>query len=234
MGYYKYRKIWVKKMVKLKNDWDNFFENECKKDYFKELFQFLKYEYENEIIYPLKDDLFNAFLLTEYNSVKAVIIGQDPYHGENQAHGLAFSVLKGEKIPPSLKNIYKELNRDLGIEIPSHGNLINWAKQGVLLMNAVLTVRAGQANSHKGKGWEIFTDNVIKYLNSREKPIVFLLWGADAQKKEKFITNKNHLVLKSVHPSPLSASRGFLGCGHFSKVVDFLQKNDMKIDFKLD
>jgi len=219
-------------MVTIDNDWKDFFEKEKNKEYFKSLMDFIKEDGKKHRIFPENGDLFNAFLMTPYNKVKAVIIGQDPYHGENQAHGLAFSVKKGEKIPPSLRNIYKELESDLGIKNPGHGNLDHWAKEGILLLNAVLTVREGEAASHRNKGWEIFTDNVIKYLNMREKPMVFFLWGNDAQKKEALITSKSHLVLKSVHPSPLSASRGFFGCGHFSKCKEFLAKNGIDIDFK--
>lgn len=221
-------------MVSVNNDWKQFLEEEFKKDYFKNLSGFLEKEYKYNTVYPKKENIYNAFLLTPYSEVKIVIIGQDPYHGENQAHGLAFSVLKGQKIPPSLRNIYKELNRDLNLPIPTHGNLESWAKNGVLLLNTVMTVIEGKPNSHKGKGWEVFTDDVIRYLNCREKPMVFFLWGADAQKKESLITNKNHLILKSVHPSPLSASRGFFGCGHFSKAREFLRKNDIEIDFSIE
>ena len=220
-------------MVTVNNDWKDFFEKEKNKEYFKNLMDFLKEDAKHYKIFPEKQDIFNAFLLTPYSNVKAVIIGQDPYHGENQAHGLAFSVKKDEKIPPSLRNIYKELESDLGIEKPSHGNLEDWAKNGILLLNAVLTVREGEAASHRNKGWEVFTDNVIRFLNDRESPVVFFLWGADAQKKETLITNKSHLILKSVHPSPLSASRGFFGCGHFSKCRDFLSKNGIDIDFNI-
>lgn len=220
-------------MININNDWKDFFDNEKQKDYFKTLMDFIREDSEQYKIFPEEQDIFNAFLLTPFRDVKAVIIGQDPYHGENQAHGLAFSVKKGEKIPPSLRNIYKELESDSGIKKPSHGNLEDWAREGILLLNAVLTVRQGQAASHRNKGWEIFTDNVIRYLNDKKTPIVFFLWGADAQKKETLITNKSHLILKSVHPSPLSASRGFFGCRHFSKCKEFLQKNGTDIDFNI-
>ena len=171
------------------------------------------------------EDIFNALKLTSFKDTKVVIIGQDPYHGFGQAHGLCFSVKKGVVPPPSLKNIYKELKNDIGFEIPNHGELTSWAKQGVLLLNNVLTVREGLPNSHKGKGWEIFTDRVIGELNKKETPVVFLLWGANAQKKAEIITNPKHYKLMTVHPSPLSASRGFFGCRHFSKTNEILQKN---------
>ncbi|MBQ6933811.1 MAG: uracil-DNA glycosylase, partial [Clostridia bacterium] len=170
---------------------------------------------------------------TAYNDVKVVILGQDPYHGVNQAHGLSFSVQHGVAAPPSLVNIFKELHDDIGFEIPDHGNLLKWAQNGVLLLNTVLTVREGKPNSHKGMGWEIFTDTVITHLNSREKPMVFLLWGANARSKKKLITNPNHLILETVHPSPLSAYNGFFGCRHFSKAKAFLQKNGTDIDWSL-
>lgn len=213
------------------NDWDEFLEGQFRQNYYKQLQKFLCREYETETIYPAQSQWFTAFQLTPYKDVKVVILGQDPYHGPNQAHGLAFSVPKGEKIPPSLKNIFKELEGDMGIAPPSHGNLESWARQGVLLLNTVLTVRAGQANSHRGKGWESFTDAAIAHLNEREKPMVFLLWGSNAQQKEALITNPRHFVLKAAHPSPLSASRGFFGCGHFSKSCQFLHEHSMKIDF---
>ena len=205
-------------MVKFDNDWDEILKGEFHKPYYKELHEFLKKEYSTDTIYPDMYDIFNALKYTPYNKVKVLILGQDPYHEPGQAHGLAFSVQKGVKIPPSLVNIYKELHDDIGFEIPDHGYLKEWADRGVLLLNAVLTVRRGQANSHKGKGWEIFTDEVIKKLNERKEPIVFILWGANARSKKKFITNPNHHILESVHPSPLSAYRGFFGGKYFSKV----------------
>ena len=212
-------------MVNLGNDWDNILADEWQKPYYLELRKFLKQEYSTQTVYPNMEDIFNALKLTSFKDTKVVIIGQDPYHGFGQAHGLCFSVKKGVVPPPSLKNIYKELKNDIGFEIPNHGELTSWAKQGVLLLNNVLTVREGLPNSHKGKGWEIFTDRVIGELNKKETPVVFLLWGANAQKKAEIITNPKHYKLMTVHPSPLSASRGFFGCRHFSKTNEILQKN---------
>ena len=212
-------------MVNLGNDWDNILADEWQKPYYLELRKFLKQEYFTQTVYPNMNDIFNALKLTSFENTKVVIIGQDPYHGFGQAHGLCFSVKKGVVPPPSLKNIYKELKSDIGFEIPNHGELTSWAKQGVLLLNNVLTVREGLPNSHKGKGWEIFTDRVIGELNKKENPVVFLLWGANAQKKAEIITNPKHYKLITVHPSPLSASRGFFGCKHFSKTNEILQKN---------
>lgn len=213
------------------NDWDQFLKEQFRQKYYKQLINFLIGEYEKNTIYPAPSQWFTAFQMTPYEQVKVVILGQDPYHGPKQAHGLAFSVPKGEKTPPSLRNIFKELEADMGITPPAHGNLESWARQGVLLLNTVLTVRAGQANSHRDKGWETFTDAAIAYLNQREKPMVFLLWGSNAQKKEALITNSRHYILKAAHPSPLSAHRGFFGCGHFSKTRRFLDEHRMKIDF---
>ena len=212
-------------MVNLGNDWDDILADEWQKPYYLELRKFLKQEYSTGTVYPNMNDIFNALKLTSFKDTKVVIIGQDPYHGFGQAHGLCFSVKKGVVPPPSLKNIYKELKNDIGFEIPNHGELTSWAKQGVLLLNNVLTVREGLPNSHKGKGWEIFTDRVIGELNKKETPVVFLLWGANAQKKAEIITNPKHFKLMTVHPSPLSASRGFFGCRHFSKTNEILQKN---------
>lgn len=212
-------------MVNLGKDWDDILADEWQKPYYLELRKFLKQEYSTQTVYPNMEDIFNALKLTSFKDTKVVIIGQDPYHGFGQAHGLCFSVKKGVVPPPSLKNIYKELKSDMGFEIPSHGELTSWAKQGVLLLNNVLTVREGLPNSHKGKGWEIFTDRVIGKLNKKETPVVFLLWGANAQKKAEIITNPKHFKLMTVHPSPLSASRGFFGCRHFSKTNEILQKN---------
>lgn len=214
-------------MVKLGNDWDIILADEWEKPYYKKLRVFLKEEYSTRTIYPDMLDIFNALKYTSFEDTKVVIIGQDPYHGEGQAHGLCFSVKKGVVPPPSLKNIYKELHSDIGFEIPTHGELISWAKQGVLMLNNVLTVREGMPNSHKGMGWETFTDRVISELNKKETPVVFLLWGANAQKKAEIITNPLHHKLISVHPSPLSASRGFLGCKHFSKTNEILEKNSI-------
>ncbi|MBE6750127.1 MAG: uracil-DNA glycosylase [Ruminococcaceae bacterium] len=212
-------------MVNIGNDWDNILADEWGKPYYKELRSFLKREYSTQKIHPDMHDIFNALKYTSFEDTKVVIIGQDPYHGEDQAHGLCFSVKEGVAFPPSLRNIFKELNADVGKEIPPHGCLTDWAKQGVLLLNAVLTVRDGCPNSHKGMGWETFTDRVISELNRKETPVIFLLWGAYAQKKAEIITNPIHKKLFSVHPSPLSASRGFLGCKHFSKtnklITDF-------------
>lgn len=214
-------------MVNIGNDWDNILADEWEKPYYKKLRAFLKSEYTTQNIHPDKNDIFNALKYTSFEDTRVVIIGQDPYHGENQAHGLCFSVKQGVMPPPSLKNIFKELNTDIGKPIPPHGELTDWAKQGVLLLNAVLTVRDGMANSHKGMGWEIFTDRVISELNKKTTPVVFLLWGTYAQKKAEIITNPIHKKLLSVHPSPLSASRGFMGCRHFSKTNKILQDNNI-------
>lgn len=221
-------------MVSIGNDWDEILAGEFEKTYYLQLREFLIGEYKSKIVYPDKKDIFNAIKFTPYENVKAVIIGQDPYHGKGQAHGLCFSVNKGIEIPPSLKNIYKELKSDLKIEPPNHGCLLGWAKEGVLLLNTVLTVREGEANSHKGKGWEELTDRIIIELNKREKPIVFILWGNNAKTKEALITNEKHLILKAAHPSPLSAHNGFWGCKHFSKANDFLRQFDEEINWKLD
>jgi len=206
----------------LKNDWHSLLEGEFKKDYYIELRKFLINEYKTKTIYPDMYDIFNALHYTKYEDVKVVILGQDPYHGPNQAHGLSFSVNPGVPAPPSLVNIFKELNDDLGCYIPNNGYLKKWTEQGILLLNTVLTVRAGQANSHKNMGWEYFTDKVISLLNSREEPIVFILWGKNAQSKQTIINNPNHCIIKSVHPSPLSAYRGFFGSKPFSKANQFL------------
>lgn len=219
----------------LKNNWNNVLDGEFDKEYYKKLREFLINEYKTKTIYPNMYDIFNALNFTDYNDVKVVILGQDPYHGPNQAHGLSFSVRTGVTTPPSLKNIYKELNSDLGCYIPNNGYLKKWADQGVLLLNTVLTVRAGEANSHKNKGWETFTDNVISKLNDREKPIVFILWGNNAISKKKLITNPNHFIIQSVHPSPLSASRGFFGSKPFSKANEFLKSiGEKEIDWQIE
>ena len=212
-------------MVNIGNDWDELLRGEFQKEYYLKLRQFLISEYNTHTIYPPMGDIFNALRATPYASVKAVILGQDPYHGAGQAHGMCFSVKKGVQPPPSLVNIFKELNADLGVPIPKHGQLTDWAKNGVLLLNTALTVREGQANSHRGMGWEIFTDRVIELLNERQQPIVFLLWGGNARAKKRLITSPQHLVLECAHPSPLSAYNGFFGCRHFSKTNEFLKAN---------
>lgn len=212
-------------MVNLGNSWDSILKEEFEKDYYLSLRKFLKEEYlgGKHRIFPEMNNIFNALKYTDYEDVKVVIIGQDPYHGYGQAHGLCFSVQKGVQPPPSLVNIFKELNTDLGINPPSHGELTSWAKSGVLLLNAVLTVREGMPSSHKGKGWETFTDKVIYHLNKREKPMVFMLWGNFAKSKTALIDTNKHLVLTAAHPSPLSAYNGFFGCGHFSTANRFLK-----------
>ena len=215
-------------MVHIGNDWDELLKGEFDKEYYQKLRKFLASEYRSRTIYPSMYDIFNALKYTPYHEVRAVILGQDPYHGPGQAHGLSFSVQKGLPVPPSLNNIYQELEDDVGFHRPSHGCLTQWAQGGVLLLNTVLTVREAQANSHKGKGWEIFTDTVIRHLNQREKPMVFLLWGGNAKAKASLITNPAHLVLTAAHPSPLSAYNGFFGCGHFSRANEFLLENGMK------
>lgn len=221
-------------MVSFNNSWDDVLKGEFDKTYYLKLREFLIKEYKSYLIYPDMYKIFEALKLTDYEDVKVVILGQDPYHGANQAHGLAFSVSPEVDIPPSLVNIYKELESDVGFKIPDNGYLVKWAKQGVLLLNTALTVRANMANSHRGKGWEIFTDQVIRLLSLREKPMVFLLWGKNASEKESLIDTGRHLVLKAPHPSPLSAHRGFFGCRHFSKANDFLTKNSIApIDWQL-
>ena len=215
-------------MVNLGNDWDNILANEWRKPYYILLRGFLKEEYKNKTIYPDMHNIFSALKYTSFENVKAVIIGQDPYHGPNQAHGLCFSVQKGVDIPPSLQNIYKELSADVDFEHPGHGYLVEWAKQGVLMLNTVLTVRAGAAASHRRMGWETFTDTVIEKLNEKQTPVVFLLWGKPAAEKAAKITNPLHLKLEAPHPSPLSAHRGFFGSKHFSKANEFLIKNGIE------
>ncbi|MCK9478827.1 MAG: uracil-DNA glycosylase [Firmicutes bacterium] len=221
-------------MIQFENEWDNILKEEFEKDYYLTLRKFLKDEYSAFTVYPDMYDIFNAFKNTSYNDVKAVILGQDPYHNPNQAHGMAFSVKAGAPIPPSLVNIFKELNSDVGTKTPKSGDLTAWAKQGVLLLNTILTVRRGAALSHSKKGWEAFTDNVISKLAEREKPIVFLLWGRSAQQKQALLSNTNHFVLTAAHPSPLSAFGGFFGCRHFSKTNKILQQNKIDpIDWEL-
>lgn len=223
-------------MVNIGNDWDRVLKGEFDKEYYLKLRRFLKSEYAHHTIYPDMYDIFNALKYTPYSGTKVVILGQDPYHGPNQAHGLSFSVQKGIMPPPSLVNIYKEIEREYGVKMPSdYGCLTKWAQQGVLLLNTTLTVRAHAANSHKDAGWQIFTDNVIKKLNERQTPCVFILWGSHAISKRKFIDETKHLVLTSPHPSPLSAYRGFFGCGHFRKANDFLTAHGMRpIDWTIE
>lgn len=219
----------------LKNDWKELLEDEFSKDYYQTLRQFLIEEYKTKKIYPDKYDIFNALHFTPYKDIKVVILGQDPYHGPGQAHGLSFSVNPSVKTPPSLLNIYKELNSDLGCYIPNNGYLKKWADQGVLLLNTSLTVRSGEANSHKNIGWQVFTDKIISLVNEKDDPVVFLLWGNNAIKKKELITNKRHLILTSVHPSPLSASRGFFGSKPFSKINIFLiSVNKDPIDWQIE
>ena len=221
-------------MSMIDNDWLVPLKKEFSKPYYKDLFEFVKNEYSTTVVYPPADDIFNAFHFTPLKDVKVLLLGQDPYHNVHQAHGLSFSVLPGNDIPPSLKNIYQELHDDLGCYIPNNGYLKKWADQGVLLLNTVLTVRAHQANSHQGKGWEQFTDAVIEAVNAQDRPIVIFLWGAPAR-KAKMLTNPKHLVLKAPHPSPLSAYRGFFGCKHFSKANEFLKANGVEpIDWQIE
>lgn len=216
------------------NDWDLLLADEYEKDYFINIKEFIDEEYSLKTIYPPYEDIFNAFKLTPFNNVKVVILGQDPYHEEGQAHGLAFSTPEGRPIPRSLKNIFKELHEEYDYPIPQSGCLESWAHQGVFLLNTVLTVEDGNANSHSKCGWQRFTDNVIKILNNQTQPIVFLFWGKQAEKKKELITNSNHLVLVTSHPSPFSARRGFLGSNHFKLANEFLKKNNIEeIDWKL-
>lgn len=222
-------------MPPISNDWAKALSPEYKKSYYRELFDFIGKEYATYEVFPPGDDIFNAFHLTPLSEVKCVIIGQDPYHNVGQAHGLCFSVKPDVDIPPSLVNIYKELCDDLGCYIPNNGYLVKWAKQGVLMLNAVLTVRAHHAASHQGKGWEQFTDAAIRAVNEQNRPIVFLLWGGFAGKKAGMLNNEKHLVLKAAHPSPLSAYKGFFGCKHFSRTNEFLEKNGVTpIDWQIE
>jgi uracil-DNA glycosylase len=220
-------------MVNIGNDWDGLLAEEFEKAYYLKLRKFLISEYRSHVIYPPKEDIFNALKYTPYSQVKAVIIGQDPYHGLGQAHGFCFSVKEGVTPPPSLKNIFKEIESDLAVKPPEHGCLRSWAEGGVLLLNTVLTVREGQPNSHKDKGWEKFTDKIIEILNNREEPMVFMLWGANAKLKNSLITKGNHLVLTAAHPSPLSAYNGFFGCKHFSKANNFLRQHGGEIQWNV-
>lgn len=222
-------------MVNIGNDWDEILDGEFDKEYYQKLRAFLKSEYKSHNIHPDMYDIFNALKWTSYKDTKVVILGQDPYHEEGQAHGLAFSVQKGVKIPPSLLNMYKELQNELGCYIPNNGYLEKWARQGVMLLNSSLTVRDGLANSHRGKGWEIFTDRVVELLNEREDPVIFMLWGNNAKEKIKVITNPQHKILTAAHPSPLSASRGFFGCGHFKTANRMLrQMGKQEIDWQIE
>ena len=221
-------------MLSIGNQWDSVLREDLQSESFARLQAFLDQEYAAGPVYPPREDLFNALKYTDYPAVKVVILGQDPYHSPGQAHGLAFSVQKGVAVPPSLQNIYKELLSDLGCTLPSHGCLIEWAQRGVLLLNTVLSVREGQPNSHKNQGWEQLTDSIIRHLSAREKPMVFLLWGANARQKLPLIQSMNHLVLTAPHPSPLSAYQGFFGCRHFSKANQFLQQaGEAPIDWQI-
>ena len=220
-------------MVAIGNDWDDALSSEFKKDYYLTLREFLKEEYSSRKIYPPMNDIYNALRYTSLSKTRVVILGQDPYHGPGQAHGLCFSVKRGIEMPPSLVNIFKELNAEYGMAAPDSGELTGWAKQGVLLLNTTLTVREGAPESHKGRGWEILTDEIIRCVNKKSEPVVFLLWGSNARAKRALITNPAHLVLESAHPSPLSAYRGFFGCGHFRLANEFLSKNGLsEIDWK--
>lgn len=223
-------------MAMIDNDWLGCIQDEFKKPYYKELYAFIKQEYNTRVVYPPADDIFNAFHLTPLSEVKALILGQDPYHGPRQAHGLCFSVLPDQsEIPPSLQNIYQELKEDLGCFIPNNGYLEKWARQGVLMLNTVLTVRAHQPGSHQGRGWEQFTDAIIQAVNAQERPVVYLLWGRPAQSKIPMLTNPGHLILKAPHPSPLSAFRGFFGCKHFSQANAFLESHGISpIDWQIE
>ena len=216
------------------NGWDDLLKDEYEKDYFKDLQKFIVNEYKTKEVYPKMSEIFNAFVKTSYDKVKVVILGQDPYHGEGEAEGLSFSVKVGIAKPPSLLNIFQELKNDLGITPPNHGSLVHWAEQGVLLLNSTLTVIKDTPKSHSEKGWERFTDEVIKIINKKETPVVFILWGSDARSKKYLITNKIHHIIESVHPSPLSAYRGFFGSKPFSKTNEFLIKEHMEpIDWKI-
>lgn len=223
-------------MAAINNDWLPVLEQEFKKDYYEELYKFVKEEYSTKLIFPPSDDIFNALHYTALSDVKVVILGQDPYHDNNQAHGLSFSVPTSQpKIPPSLQNIYKELQDELGCYIPNNGYLKKWADQGVLLLNTVLTVQAHNAFSHRDKGWEQFTDAIIRAVNEQDRPIVYLLWGSPSQKKAAMLNNPKHLVLKAPHPSPLSVYRGFWGCGHFAKCNEFLKEQGQSpIDWQIE
>lgn len=215
-------------MKRFGNQWDELLQEEWEKPYYKRLRQAVIQEYNTQTVYPKPEEVMNALKAVDYDRVRVVILGQDPYHGPGQAHGFSFSVQEGVQIPPSLRNIYKEIETDMGRCQPPSGNLIRWAKQGVLLLNTILTVRKSEPMSHQHLGWQIFTDEVLRKLNERETPIVFMLWGSPARRKKELIDTKRHLVLESVHPSPLSAHRGFFGCHHFSKANEFLQSHGME------
>lgn len=222
-------------MVQIGNEWDEILKDEFQSDYYAQIHETLKQEYASHEIYPPMQDIFNALRYTSYSDVKAVLLGQDPYHGPGQAHGLCFSVRPGVAPPPSLQNIFKELQSDMGLPAPHSGCLIPWAKEGVLMLNTTLTVRRGQANSHSKIGWTKFTDAIIQKLNDHEQPIVFLLWGSNARSKKALITNPNHLILETVHPSPLSAHQGFFGSRHFSQCNEFLMAHGIApIDWTLE
>ncbi len=222
-------------MAAISNDWAQALKEEYRKPYYRNLYSRLREEYSSQLVYPPADDIFNAFHLTPLKEVKVVILGQDPYHGDGQAHGLCFSVKPDVEIPPSLVNIYRELQTDLGCYIPDNGCLLKWARQGVLLLNTVLTVRAHQPNSHKDIGWEEFTDAAIRVLNAQDRPIVYLLWGGPARKKKAMLDNPRHLILEAPHPSPLSAYRGFFGCRHFSQANDFLRFHQLEpVDWQIE
>lgn len=214
-------------MVHIGNDWDSLLSKEFEKDYYLNLREFLKKEYFSKKIYPPMNDIFNALKFTSCKETRVVILGQDPYHGHGQAHGLCFSVKKGVKHPPSLQNIFKELKEELNVDTPESGELIGWAKQGVLLLNTTLTVRESTPQSHKGQGWEILTDKIISLVNEKDSPVVFMLWGGNARAKKSLISNNKHLILECAHPSPLSAWNGFFGCNHFIKANDFLKKSGL-------
>lgn len=220
-------------MVTIGNDWDELLKDEFEKEYYQKLREFLIEEYKMVTVYPDQHSIFNALKYTSYRDTRVLILGQDPYHQPGQSHGLCFSVQRGVRKPPSLINIFKELRDDIGIEIPNHGCLESWAQNGVLLLNAVLTVREGEANSHRKKGWETFTDRIISLLNEREDPMVFILWGANAKEKCKLITNPKHLLLTGVHPSPLSAYNGFFGGKYFSKANNFLEEVGPMVEWKI-
>lgn len=217
------------------NEWLPYLKAEFSKPYYKALYEFIKNEYSEKVIYPPSGEIFSALMHTPIDKIKVVLLGQDPYHEPGQAHGMSFSVKPGVKTPPSLQNMYKELKDELGLYIPNNGYLMKWAHQGVLLLNTVLTVRRGEANSHKGRGWEQFTDAVISAVNTQDRPIVYFLWGSNARSKKNLINNPKHLVLEAPHPSPLSAYNGFFGCGHFKRANEFLESNGIEpIDWQIE